>query len=53
MQTVELLRCWKGCWAETSVVLMVGGVGMTFVVGAVALVHAYSAPMLLASLLGR
>ena len=35
----ELLRCWKGRWAETSVVLMVGGVVITFLVGAVALVH--------------
>jgi len=35
----ELLRCWKGRWAETSVVLMVGGMVITFLVGAVALVH--------------
>lgn len=49
----ELLRCWKGRWAETSVVLMVGGVVITFLVGAVALVHEYSAPVLLASLLQR
>jgi hypothetical protein len=48
---VELMRCWKGRWAETSVVVMVGGVLMAFVVGAVALVHTYSAPVFLASLI--
>ena len=46
----ELLKCWRSRWAETSVVLMVGLVVLAFVVGAVALVRDYSAPVLLASL---
>jgi len=50
---VELLRCWKGRWAETSVVLMVGGVFVAFLLGAVALVHDYSTPVVLALLLER
>ena len=53
MQTgaVELLRCWKGRWAETSVVLMVGLVLVAFLLGTVALVHEYSTPVVLLSFL--
>ena len=50
---VELLRCWRGRWAETSVVLIVGLVLVAFAAGAVALVQDYSAPAALASLLQR
>lgn len=53
MQRVAVLQCWKGRWAETAVVLAVGGVLLAFVVGAVALVQQYSAPVLLASLVER
>ena len=50
---VELLRCWKGRWAETSVVVMVGLVVVAFVLGAAALVHDYSTPVVLTSLVRR
>ena len=50
---VELLRCWRGRWAETSVVLIVGLVLVAFAAGAVALVQGYSAPADLAWLLQR
>ena len=48
---VELLLCWRGRWAETSVVLIVGLVLVAFAAGAVALVQDYSAPAALDSVL--
>ena len=41
---VELLRCWRGRWAERTLVMAIAGLVAAFVLGAVILVREFSAP---------